>query len=137
VVDRAMTGTRFSLILVDVFAGVAVLLACIGLYGVLATAVRQRTAEIGVRMALGATRGRIVSLVIRDGLTLIGTGLVLGLVVAVWLTRAMATMLVGVRPTDPATYAATMALFVVIAVIACWIPARRAAAIDPAAALRP
>jgi putative ABC transport system permease protein len=137
VVARAMTPTRFSLVLIDVFAGVAVLLSCIGLYSVLATAVRQRTVELGVRIALGATYSRIVRTVVGDGLRLSAIGLAIGLVVAVWLTRAMATMLVGVRATDPVTYAGTLVVFLGVAGVACWIPARRAARVDPITALRP
>ena len=136
IVDRAMTPTRFALVLIGIFAGVAALLACVGLYGVLSTAVRQRTAEIGVRVAFGATRRSILALVIGDGMKLSALGLALGLVAAFWLTRAMTTMLVGVRPTDPTTYAVILALFLAIALLACWIPARRAASLDPTNALR-
>ena len=135
-VDKAMTPTRFTLVLIGVFAGVAALLACVGLYGVLSTAVRQRTAEIGVRVAFGATRRSIFGLVIGDGLKLSALGLALGVVAAFWLTRAMTTMLVGVKPTDPLTYVTILALFLVIAALACWIPARRAASLDPTSALR-
>lgn len=135
-VDRAMTPTRFALVLIGVFAAVAAVLACVGLYGVLSTAVRQRTAEIGVRMAFGASNQKIFGLVVGDGMKLSVVGLVVGLIASFWLTRAMTTMLVGVRPTDPVTYAAILALFLVIALLACWIPARRAAALDPANALR-
>jgi putative ABC transport system permease protein len=115
---------------------VAAVLACVGLYGVLATAVRQRTAEIGVRVALGASRGRIFGLVVGDGMRLSALGLGLGLAAAWWLTRSLQTMLVGVQPTDPATYAAILVLFVAIALLACAIPARRAAATDPTHALK-
>ena len=135
-VDRAMTPTRFALVLIGVFAGVAAVLACVGLYGVLSTAVRQRTAEIGVRVAFGATGGNIQRLVIGDGMKLAGLGLLIGLVGAYFLTSAMTTMLVGVQPTDPVTYVSIIALFLAIAVISCYIPARRAAALDPSNALR-
>jgi putative ABC transport system permease protein len=103
---------------------------------VLSTAVRQRTAEIGVRVAFGASARNILGHVIADGMKLCGLGLGVGLLAAVWLTRAMTTMLVEVQPTDPPTYAVITVLFVVIAVAACWIPARRAAGLDPMAALR-
>ena len=136
IVDRAMTPTRFALVLIGVFAGVAAILACVGLYGVLATAVRQRTAEIGVRVAFGATSRSIFGLVIGDGMKLSAIGLAIGLVAAIGLTRLMRTMLVGVQPTDPATYVAILGLFVVIALFACWVPARRAASLDPTNALR-
>ena len=135
-VSRAMTSTRFALVLIAVFAAIAAALACIGLYGVLATAVRQRTAEIGVRVAFGASARSILGWVLADGMKLCVIGLGVGLIAALWLTRAMTTMLVGVAPTDPATYVAITVLFVVIAVAACWIPARRAAGLDPMAALR-
>jgi len=136
IVDRAMTPTRFSLVLISIFAGVAAVLACIGLYGVLSTAVRQRTPEIGVRVAFGATKRSIFGLVIGDGMKLSLVGLALGLVAAFWMTRAMTSMLIGVKPTDPVTYAAIFVLFIVIAIIACLVPARRAAALDPTNALR-
>jgi len=136
IVDRAMTPTRFALVLIGVFAVVAAVLACVGLYGVLSTAVRQRTAEIGVRMAFGATHRSIFGLVVGDGMKLSVFGLLIGVIGAFWLTRAMTTMLVGVSPTDAMTYAAILALFVLIAVISCLIPARRAASLDPTNALR-
>jgi putative ABC transport system permease protein len=135
-VDRSMTGTRFALVLIGVFAAIAAALACIGLYGVLATAVRQRTAEIGVRVAFGASAGNILGRVIGDGMKLCGLGLGLGLVAALWLTRAMQSMLIGVERTDPLTFGSMIVLFAVIGVAACWIPARRAAGLDPMAALR-
>ncbi|MGH7636651.1 MAG: ABC transporter permease [Gemmatimonadaceae bacterium] len=135
-VDRAMTPTRFALVLIGVFAGVAAVLACVGLYGVLATAVRQRTAEIGVRVAFGASSRSIFGLVVGEGMKLSAIGLVLGLAASLVLTRVMETMLVGVQPTDPVTYATIIGLFVLIALIACLLPARRAASLDPANALR-
>lgn len=136
IIDRAMTPTRFALVLIAIFAGVAALLACVGLYGVLSTAVRQRTAEIGVRLAFGASRGRILGLVIKRGMLLGVIGLALGLAGAVLLTRAMETMLIGIRPTDPPTYAAIVVLFLALSFAACWLPARRAALLDPMNALR-
>jgi hypothetical protein len=126
-VDRARGPTRFALVLIGVFAGVAAALAAVGLYGVLATAVRQRTAEIGVRIAFGAPTRSIFRLVIGEGLKLSALGIVLGLVAAFALTRIMQNMLVDVRPTDPPTYLAVVLLFLAIAAAACWIPARRAA----------
>ncbi len=136
VVRAAQAGTRFSLLLIGVFAVIAALLAGVGLYGVLATVVRQRTAEIGVRMALGAAPASVFRLMIGQGLRLSVTGIVIGLLGALGLTRVMISMLVGVKPTDPATYAAMVAIFVVIATLASWIPARRAATLDPTKALR-
>jgi ABC-type antimicrobial peptide transport system permease subunit len=135
-VDRDQAGNRFELLLIAAFAGIAVLLASVGLYGVLSAAVRQRTAEIGLRMALGAAPAGIFTLVVGQGLCLSAAGLAIGLVAALALTRLMAGMLVGVKPADPATFAATAALFFAIAAFASWLPARRAAALDPNAALR-
>ncbi len=135
-VEKAQAGTRFSLLLIGVFATVAVLLTGVGLYGVLSTVVRQRTAEIGVRMALGAAPGSIFSLVVGQGLRLSGIGIAAGLIAAFALTRVMTTMLVGVKATDPLTYVAMAALFLAIAALACWLPAWRASALDPTRALR-
>jgi len=137
-VDRAMAPTRFSLVLIAVFAAVAAVLAAVGLYGVLSTTVRQRTAEIGVRMAFGATGDSIFRLMIGQGLILSGIGIVAGLAAALALTGVMqkADMLVSIKPTDPITYASIAVLFVIIASLACFVPARRAAALDPNVALR-
>jgi putative ABC transport system permease protein len=137
-VSRAMAPTRFSLVLIGVFAIVAAALAAIGLYGVLSTAVRQRTAEIGVRMAFGATAQSIFRLMIGQGLMLSGIGIAGGLVAAFALTGVMqrAEMLVSIKPTDPLTYAAIAILFAAIAALACWVPSRRAASLDPNVALR-
>jgi putative ABC transport system permease protein len=135
-VDKAQAGTRFSLLLIGVFAVIAVLLAGVGLYGVLATVVRQRTAEIGVRMALGAAPSNVFRLMIGQGLQLSAAGIGLGLIAAFGLTRVMISMLVGVKPTDPVTYVAMVAVFFGIAASASWIPARRAASLDPTRALR-
>jgi predicted permease len=134
--DEHIAPTRFALILIGVFAGVAAILAMIGLYGVLATTVRQRTTEIGVRMAFGATRGSIVSLIIGQGLRLSAAGIILGIIAAIALTRVMASLLVGVSATDPVTFAVMAAVFGLIATFAAWIPAQRAARLNPNAALR-
>jgi putative ABC transport system permease protein len=135
-VDRAMGPTRFALTLISVFGVVALLLASIGLYGVLSYVVRQRTAEIGVRMAFGAEAGSILRLVVGQGLALAGGGVLLGILVAVPLTGFMESMLVGVTPTDPLTFVSISAVFVMVAAVACWVPARRAAHVDPVTALR-
>jgi putative ABC transport system permease protein len=136
VVYRAQAGTRFSLLLISVFALIAVTLAGIGLYGVLSTVVRQRTAEIGVRMALGAERGDILRLIVLQGLRLSVVGIVIGVVAAFGLGRVITAMLVGVKPTDPATFACVTVVFLVISTLASWIPARRASILDPTKALR-
>jgi predicted permease len=134
--DPARAPTRFALTLIGVFAVVAAVLAGIGLYGVLSTLVRQRTAEIGVRMAFGASSANILQLVASQGMKLSVLGILVGLVTAFAVTRVMSTMLVGVSPTDPLTFAAIAAFFLGVTALACWIPARRAARLDPVAALR-
>ncbi len=136
VVSRAQAGTRFSLLLISVFAVVAATLAGIGLYGVLSTVVRQRTSEIGVRMALGAGRGDIVRLFVLKGLGLSAAGIAIGLIAALALGRVITAMLVGVQPTDAATFAAVTVVFLAISSLASWLPARRASALDPTKALR-
>jgi predicted permease len=136
VVSHAQSATRFQLLLIGVFAGIAALLAGVGLYGVLATVVRQRTAEIGVRMALGAAPGAIFGLVVGQGLRLSAIGIAAGLAAALALTRVMTTMLIGVKPTDPLTFGGMVVLFAAIATFAAWLPARRAASLDPTVALR-
>jgi predicted permease len=136
VMEKAQAGTRFSLLLIGSFAVIAALLAGVGLYGVLATVVRQRTAEIGIRMALGAQPGNIFQLVVGQGLRLTGIGIAAGLIAALVLTRGMTTMLVGVKATDPATFVTMAVVFVLIAASASWLPAWRASSLDPTAALR-
>jgi predicted permease len=133
---KAQAGTRFSLMLIGVFAAVAAVLVSVGLYGVLSTVVRQRTAEIGVRMALGASPNSILRFVVGHGLRLSAAGIVLGFLAALALTRAMTTMLVGVRATDPTTFVGMGVVFFVIAALSSWLPARRAAGLDPTTALR-
>ncbi len=135
-VVQAQAQTRFSLLLIGVFSTIAVLLAGVGLYGVLATLVRQRTAEIGVRMALGAAPSRIFRLMVGKGLYLSVIGIVIGLLAAFALTRVLVSMLVEVKPTDPVTFASVAVLFLFIAVLASWLPALRAARLDPTTALR-
>ena len=135
-VDKSVAPTRFAVVLIGIFAIVAGVLAAIGLYGVLATVVRQRTAEIGLRVVLGAQRQSILKLIIGEGLRLSFAGVALGLVAALAVTRLLRSLLVSVTPTDPLTFAAITALFFAIAAAACWLPARRAAALEPTAALR-
>jgi putative ABC transport system permease protein len=135
-VVQAQAQTRFSLLLIGVFSTIAALLAGVGLYGVLATSVRQRTAEIGVRMALGAAPSRIFRLMVGKGLSLSVIGIVIGLVASFGFTRVLASMLVEVKPTDPVTFASVALLFLIIAFLASWLPALRAAGLDPTTALR-
>jgi predicted permease len=135
-VDKAMAPIRFTATLIGIFAVVAVILAGVGLYGVLSTVVRQRTAEIGMRMVFGAPRSSILSLVVGEGLRLSAAGIVIGLAGAFAITRVMSSMLIGVNPTDPVTFAAIVVLFGLIAVTASWVPARRASRLDPMQAIR-
>lgn len=122
--------------LMTAFAGVALLLAIVGIYGLLAYTVNQRVREIGIRMALGADRGRVVGLVVRGTLVLIGTGLAFGFVLVLLLNRFLSSLLYGVDPSDPATLALTALLLVGVALAASWGPARRATRISPLTALR-
>jgi putative ABC transport system permease protein len=135
VVEKAQAGTRFSLLLIGAFAVIAALLAGIGLYGVLATVVRQRSAEIGIRMALGAQPGNIFQLVVGQGLRLTAIGVAVGLFAAFAVTREMDSMLVGIKATDPLTFVTMAVVFFLIAATSSWLPARRAAGLDPTAAL--
>src|SRR6185295_263923 len=135
-VVKAQAQTRFSLLLIGVFSTIAALLAGVGLYGVLATSVRQRTVEIGVRMALGAAPSRIFRLMVGKGLYLSVIGIAIGLLAAFALTRILTSMLVEVKPTDPVTFVSVAVLFLMIAVMASWLPALRASRLDPTTALR-
>jgi ABC-type antimicrobial peptide transport system permease subunit len=135
-VDGAMAPTRFALVLIGIFGLTALLLASIGLYGVLAYAVRQRTPEIGLRMAFGARGSSILRMVVAEGLRLAVLGVVLGLAAAIALTRILSSLLVGVAPTDAATYAAVATIFLATAALACYVPAWRATRVDPLVALR-
>jgi predicted permease len=127
---------RFTSWLMGIFSAAALLLAVIGIYGVMSYAVTRRTQEIGVRMALGASVGDVLGMVVRQGLAMILVGLAIGLALAVGLTGLISTMLFGVSATDPATYAAVSGVLVVVAVAATYLPARRATRIDPTSALR-
>jgi putative ABC transport system permease protein len=122
--------------LLSIFAGVAVLLAAIGIYGVVSYAVGQRVHEIGIRMALGARDGDVLSLVLGEGLRRALLGIAIGLTGAVWLTGAMRSLLFGVSPNDPLTFAIVSVLLLAVAVTATYIPARRATKVDPIMALR-
>jgi putative ABC transport system permease protein len=132
----SMARQRFSTLMLGAFAGFALLLAVIGVYGVLAHLVAQGRHEIGVRMALGAPRGRILAMVVRQGLELTAAGVVLGLLGALALTRVMATLLFGISATDVITFGLVPVLLIVVALVACLIPARRATNVDPQIALR-
>jgi ABC-type antimicrobial peptide transport system permease subunit len=134
--SASLAPRRFNTVLLGGFAAAAVLLAVIGLYGVLAYLVAQRTREMGVRVALGAQPGDVLRLTLGRGIRLTLLGLGLGLLGALLLTRVMASLLYGVTATDPATFAAVAALLAVVALLASYLPARRAARVDPVVALR-
>jgi len=136
VVARSMVQPRFLSLLLATFAGIALFLAAIGIYGVMAYAVAQRTQEIGVRMALGAQRLHVLRLVFGQGFVLLAVGTAIGLGGAFALTRLMHSLLFEITPTDPVTYSAVVVLLAVVALFACYIPARRATRVDPLVALR-
>ncbi|HEV2488228.1 MAG TPA: ABC transporter permease [Candidatus Acidoferrales bacterium] len=136
VAANSLSGWRFRAILLGVFGALALVIAAIGVYGVISYSVAQRTHEIGVRMALGAQRRDLLRLVIGKGALLAGIGIAIGIGAAVGLTRLMASMLYGVTPTDPLTLAAVATLLLLVALLACYIPARRAMKVDPMVALR-
>ncbi len=136
ILDRAVEDRSQQMTLLAAFAVLALVLASIGLYGVLSYAVTQRSREIGLRMALGASQRRVLGMVVGRGLALTGMGLALGLALAAAGTRSMQSMLYGVESLDPATFGAVAALLCAIATLACWIPARRAARVDPIVVLR-
>jgi len=135
-ISKAGAARKFQMLLLTAFAGMALFLALVGLYGVIAFSVKQRTAEIGVRMALGASRGKVMGMVLRQGAGLALAGLVLGLAGALALTRLIAGWLYGVSPVDAATLATVAGLLFGVSLAASAIPAWRAARIDPVAALR-
>jgi putative ABC transport system permease protein len=127
---------RFPALLIGIFAAVAMLLASIGIYGVVSYSVSQQTHYIGVRMALGATTSDILKMILRQGLTLAFAGMALGIVAALGLTRWLRTLLFEVQTTDVATFAIVLSSLFVVALLACYIPARRATRVDPLVALR-
>jgi putative ABC transport system permease protein len=136
VVSTAIARPRFVTLLLAVFAGVAVLLATIGIYGVMSYTVAQNTREIGIRLALGAQQGDVLKLVVGQGLVLTMLGVMIGLACAFGLTRLMANLLYGVTATDPITFVAVPALLLAVSLFACYVPASRAAKVDPMFALR-
>jgi putative ABC transport system permease protein len=136
ILDTSLTPRRLSMWLLTVFALAALLLAALGIYGVMAYAVARRTREIGIRMALGAQRANVLGMILGQGMKLVGFGVALGLAASLALTRLMTSLLYDVKPTDPLTYAAVALLLVSIALAANVAPARRAVSVDPTVALR-
>jgi ABC-type antimicrobial peptide transport system permease subunit len=136
VFGESVARPRFIAQLLGAFAALALLLAAIGTYGILSYNVSERHHEIGIRMALGATRSSVLGLVLKQGAKLTGIGLVVGIVGALLLSRVLGTLLFNVRPTDPATMAAVTVFIAAIALIACYVPARRATRVDPIVVLR-
>ena len=135
-VDQSLARSRFSMVLLSLFAGLALALAAVGIYGLMAYLVGQSTKEIGIRMALGATTRSVLGLVLRQGLSLALSGGALGLTAAVALARLMESLLFGVGGKDPVTFAAVALLLTGVAFVATYLPARRAAGTDPMASLR-
>jgi len=136
VLSRSLALRSFMMLLLGFFGGLALLLASVGIYGVIAFAVSQRTREIGVRMALGARPADVLRMVLREGMTLVGAGVVLGVAASLMLTRLLEGMVYGVRVRDPLIFAAVDLLLVAVSLVACYVPARRATRVDPLVALR-
>ena len=135
-VDRSLLKRKFTMTLLTIFAGLAVTLAAIGLYGVMSYSVSQRTREIGIRMALGAQRAQVLKLIVNQGMKVTAIGVLLGIIASLGLTRLIANLLFGVSATDFATFFVLSIILLSVALLACWWPARRASSVDPMVALR-
>jgi putative ABC transport system permease protein len=133
---RSMAGDRLVAILLGAFAGLALVLAAIGIFGVLSYTVEQRTHELGIRVALGAQRADVLRLVVRETVPMVGAGIVIGVVAAFGLTRFLRSLLYEIRPSDPGTFLGVALLLGLVGLIAAMVPARRAARVDPILALR-
>jgi ABC-type antimicrobial peptide transport system permease subunit len=136
VLEAALASRRFSLLLVGSFAGAALFLAAAGLYAVISYGIQQRTREIGVRLALGATRGRILGMIFKEGAILLVTGVIAGLAIGLLLARFVASQMYGITEHDPFSFAIVSLLLATISLIACWVASRRSLNVDPVVALR-
>jgi putative ABC transport system permease protein len=136
IISDRLASQRFSMILMALFAGLALIMASVGIYGVVSYVTSQRTHEMGIRMALGAERKTVMMMVVGQGLKLALMGVAVGIVGALVLSRFLTSLLYGVKPTDPLTFTAVSLVLIAVALLACYIPARRASKIDPMVALR-
>jgi putative ABC transport system permease protein len=134
--DRYLVQRRFQTILLGLFSAIALILAAVGIYGLIQYSVAQRTREIGVRIALGAVSERVVLMILRQGLTVALPGLAAGIVCALWLSEAIAALLFGVAAADLTNIVVTSGILLLTTLVACYVPARRAAGVDPMTALR-
>jgi ABC-type antimicrobial peptide transport system permease subunit len=136
IVDQAISPKRLMTLLLGSFSVLALVLAALGIYGVISYSVSQRTHEMGIRLAVGASTASVVNLVILEGMKMAAIGVAIGLVGSLAVTRLMRSLLFGIDATDPATFLANAAILGGVAFLACWLPARRAARVDPMVALR-
>jgi putative ABC transport system permease protein len=136
IVDRAVSPKRLITLLLGLFSLLALLLAAVGVYGVTAYSVSRRTREIGIRLALGSSRATVLRLIIGEEMKVVLLGCAIGILASLALTRLIQTLLFAVSPTDPPTFAVTGLMLMAVALLACWLPARRAARVDPMVALR-
>jgi ABC-type antimicrobial peptide transport system permease subunit len=136
VIGESVARQNFNMVLLTIFAAIALLLAAIGIYGLMAYSVEQRTQEIGIRMALGAARADMLRLVVAQGMKLVGAGVAIGAALAYGVTRLLESLLFGVKASDPLTFAVVAAILTLVALIATVIPARRASTVAPLEALR-
>jgi len=136
VIAEGVSRQRFNMLLLTIFAAIALILAAIGIYGLMSYSVEQQTQELGIRMALGAGKEQVLKLIVGQGMVPVGIGVAAGLAIAFGVTRLLASLLYGVRPSDPLTFGAVAVVLSLVALLAIYIPARRAMGVDPLLALR-